>query len=357
MKHGVIEIDGTWLGVDKLLVGFTGSTSYKGLPDFGWKLLILSPEQVAFYPIRRLLWGLYGLLAAIILIAIILAVWISRRIARPIQALTAYAQRVRPETDMPLEIIPGGHEVSELNLAFNTMLSDLNRSREHLVRAGKLAAVGEMAARLAHEVRTPLGIMRSSAELLLRRHAHEAKSKEMLEYLLTECDRIDNLVSGLLDSARPHKPEYTINDLNKILDHVIEMLHNKLELKAIKTDIVRPQAELTLECDRDQIIQVLLNLIVNAIQILPPGGHLKVTACADDTYIYIDVEDNGPGIAAGERKQILEPFVSRRAGGIGLGLAIVQEIIQGHQGVIKVDKSPLGGAAFHIRLSQKQQES
>ncbi len=349
-QHGVYTGSlGTSQG-DEMLIGFARFESSHELPDIGWHVLLLTPRQLAIAPVHELLGHLLILLTIIIIIAIVLAFWISARIANPIQQLTVYSRRIGEDLDHSMQNIDGNLEVNELNSAFNRMIADLRQSREHLVRVSKLAAVGEMAAMLAHEVRTPLGIMRSSAQMLSRQSYMDERGREMLDYMLQECDRINDLVSNLLESARPREPVFAPYEIDKLITHVIELVHNEAEKKNIRIEFHSKQNLETITCDRDQFIQVLLNLIMNAIQNITDNGHILITATASEQQALISIEDDGPGIAIEQRQRILEPFVSQRTGGVGLGLPIVQEILQMHQGKLSISDSQLGGAQFQITI-------
>jgi signal transduction histidine kinase len=352
--HGVLTADGARLAMSHLLVGYAHSTSYKGLADLGWTLLILTPERIAFGPVQRLLWSLVALLAAIVAIAALLAIRISARTARPIQSLTAYAREVGRDIDTPAQDIRGPSEIEELNHAFNRTLDELRASRAHLVRASKLAAAGEMAAKLAHEVRTPLGIIRSSAQLINRQPGLDARAHEMMSYMINEVDRINELVTSLLDSARARAPEFHPQLLAEIVRHVLDMLHDKFESRGIVIESVLDELASDLDCDRDQMLQVLLNLLLNASQVLEHGGHIRIAIEAHDQQLALLIDDDGPGIPAAERDTIFEPFVSYRAGGIGLGLPVVREIMSLHGGTISAGTSPLGGARFTLLLPRRR---
>ena len=221
------NVDGLQMG--HLLVGYAHSRSYKGLPDLGWNLVILTPERVAFAAIEHLLWSLLAMLAASLAVAAGLAIRVSASTARPIQSLTAYARAIGRDIDTPARHIVGSSEVRELSRAFNRTLDELRASRAHVVRASKLAAAGEMAAKLAHEVRTPLGIIRSSAQLINRQDRLDARGHEMMSYMITEVDRINELVTSLLDSARARPPEFRPHRLADIVRQVLDMLHDRFE--------------------------------------------------------------------------------------------------------------------------------
>lgn len=352
--HGVLSADGKSLAMNRLLIGYAHASTYKGMPPLGWTLLILTPEEVAFAPVQQLLWSLVALLVVTVAIAALLAVRISARTARPIQGLTAYAREVGRDLDTPARVIRGASEVEELSLAFNRTLEALRASRAQLVRASKLAAAGEMAAKLAHEVRTPLGIIRSSAQLINRQGGLDVRGHEMMSYMINEVDRINELVTSLLDSARPRPPDFQPQVLADIVRQVLDMLADKFDSRDIVVECHLDEVPSELACDRDQMVQVLLNLLMNASQVLEHGGQIRIAIEARGEQLALLIEDSGPGIAASERDAVFEPFVSHRAGGIGLGLSVVREIVTLHGGAISVGNGRLGGACFTLLLPRRR---
>lgn len=348
--RGVIGLEQAGPGRDDLLIGYARSTSYRGLPDLGWTLLVLTPEDVAFAAVHALLWRLLVLLAGIAGIAVVLATRLSARSARPIQELTTYARALGQDIDTAPRIIAGSAEIQELSHAFNRTMDELRRSREHLVRVSKLAAAGEMAAKLAHEVRTPLGIIRSSAQLIGRQDKLDAAGREMMSFMINECDRINELVTSLLDSARPRAPLLAPNDLNDIAHQVIDMLQGKFHERQVRLDFAPERSGAVANCDRHQMVQVALNLVMNALQVAARPGHVRVSTRHPGDAVELCVEDDGPGVPPDRRAAILEPFVSFRAGGLGLGLSVVREIVAMHGGTLQIDDSSLGGARFSVRL-------
>lgn len=355
-SHEVSSVRGTPLHAGELLIGQANAAGYKGLPALGWRVLILVPEELAFGPVTHLLKDLSAVLILIVIIAVISAIRISGRLARPLQALTTATREAGLNLDISPVPLAGTSEVAELSRAFTRMVEDLRHSRQDLVRVSKLAAVGEMAAMLAHEVRNPLGIMRSSAQLLKRQQTLDERGHEMLDFMLHECDRINDLVTGLLENARPRPPVLASHDLGELVQGLRNLLVAKAEKKQIALDFVPPLSPVVLECDQDQMLQVVLNLLLNAIQMTPAGGHVELRLGQGQQEVWIDVADDGPGIPRDERTRVLEPFVSTRDGGIGLGLAIVQDIVQRHGGEIIIDDGPLGGTRFRIRLPRSTEE-
>ncbi|MBI2799900.1 MAG: HAMP domain-containing histidine kinase [Gammaproteobacteria bacterium] len=355
-RYGVSTIDGQPLGLSKLLVGFARTTGYKGLPALGWTLLIITPQRIALAPIAQMLHTLIALFLFTALLAIVLAIYLSGQIATPIQRLTAATSKFDIERDPAPSAIGGGREVGELSAAFTRLVEGLKQSRHDLIRVSKLAAVGEMAAVLAHEVRNPLGILRSSTELLKRQLAPNARSHEMLDFMLSECDRINGLVSDLLNSARPRMSSFEYADLDVIVRQLIESLQSKGREKNVVIEFIASAESQFLDCDRNQLIQLTLNLAINAIQMTPAGGQVVVRSWGTDSAVYLEVADSGPGIAMSERSHVLDPFVSQRPGGIGLGLTVVQDIVRRHRGELTIGDSTLGGASFISRFPRRRSE-
>jgi two-component system, NtrC family, sensor histidine kinase HydH len=217
--------------------------------------------------------------------------------------------------------------VQELSLAFEKMIQDLKKTQADLTRAAKLAVVGEMSAAMSHEVRTPLGILRSSADLLMREPKLSVEGKEVLGFIISETERLNKLVSSLIDAARPRQPALTKVNLVDIVHHVIALLKSQAQQKEIQV-LFASVDKMPALVDADQMTQVLMNLIMNAIQILPDKGKIEVHLTENVDHIILDVLDNGPGIVSENQAQIFEPFFTQRAGGVGLGLAVVKQIVE-----------------------------
>jgi len=240
--------------------------------------------------------------------------------------------------------------VGELNQAYAEMIDALERSREQLVRAGKLAVVGEMAAVMAHEVRTPLGILRSSAQLLERQPNLGERERELTGFIISETDRLNRLVTMLLECASPRAPDFKPHDLHEIIDHVLDLLTSKAEHKQVRLERQLMAINSILVCDREQLIQIVLNLVINALHFVADDGRIVVATHNEADSLVMSVADDGPGIPADLRPRVFDPFFTRREGGIGLGLTIVQQIVQVHHGEIWVTESRWGGACFNIRF-------
>jgi signal transduction histidine kinase len=327
------------------------SRGYQGFPGFGWKVTMTQAKSVALEPVRQMGKTFILLLVSTLIVATLVILPIAAGIARPLGRLTDFARNfIREQRGVPP---PGGPaEVRELASAFNQMILDLERLKENLTHAAKLAVVGEMAAAMTHEVRTPLGILRSSAQLLLREPSLSDEGREVCGFIITETERMNRLVSTLLDSARARPPEPAPVNLANLAQQAITMLAAQAGKKklALKLDGDPDNPDNTASCDTEQITQVLLNLLLNAIQILPENGHIEVAVRRETDAIVLEVADDGPGIAPELCERVFDPFFTQRSGGIGLGLAVVRQIVAAHQGEIHAGRSRLGGALFSLRL-------
>ena len=313
-----------------------------------WQVRIEKLHSVAVAPLHRLAYVFLALLLTTLLFAAILVSPIARAISQPLAKLTEF---VRGFGKVQVIVAPkeGPPEVQELSIAFEKMMQDLKKTQADLTRAAKLAVVGEMSAAMSHEVRTPLGILRSSADLLLREPTLTKDGKEVLGFIISETERLNKLVSTLIDAARPRQLNIVEVNLTEIATNAIALLKGQAQTKNINI-IFAAEKLIFLKADADQMTQVLMNLLMNAIQILPSNGNIEIHLKDEENHIVIDVMDDGPGILIENQAQIFEPFFTQRSGGVGLGLAVVRQIVQAHGGEISYQDSPQHGAQFTITL-------
>lgn len=337
-----------------VIVGAASSRGYANFAGFGWTTLIIQPVDQALAPVHRMALIFLGLLGLIALLTFSMATWVSREIARPITALTGFARGYMRNKVLLAPPVAQGGEVGELTEAFVQMVRDIDQSQQNLVRASKLAVVGEMSSVIAHEVRTPLGILRSSAQMLQRESGISDEGRELVGFIESETERLNRLVSAMLDTARPRAPSYVAVDMHDLIGKSIAMLGAQADKKQVSVTATLRAAKPVIECDAEQMTQVLLNLLMNGLQILGHGGRIEMATHDDERTFYIDIADDGPGIDPAERARVFEAFFFKREGGIGLGLAIVQQIVSAHGGEIEALESRLGGALFRIRLPRIQ---
>ncbi len=327
---------------------YSDVNSLANKPIFNWQVAITQYRSVVMAPVQRMGYIFLFLLAATALLTTILATPFARRITLPLGKLTDYANRFMRSSQATLPPADGPLEVQAMSNAFGKMMDDLTVSKDNLTRAAKLAVAGEMAAAMSHEVRTPLGILRSSAQVLSREKNLSAEGLEVLGFITTETERLNKLVSTLVDSARPRQPEFAMHDIVALVEHAVAMLRMQAHKKNIGLTFVSTSNiskampnSILVECDGEQITQVMLNLLLNAIQVLPTGGKVEITLFETSESVTISVADNGSGVGATQKEQIFDPFFTQRPGGIGLGLAVSRQIVTAHFGTLNVEKSSL----------------
>ena len=183
----------------------------------------------------------------------------------------------------------------------------------------------------------------------------------MASFISTETERLNKLVSTLVDSARPRQPEFSLNNLTALLENAVAMLRMQASKKEISLNFVDHSLQPTLnsvwvECDGEQITQVVLNLLLNAIQVLDEGSTIVVTLSEQAETVIISVADNGKGVDDALKEQIFDPFFTQRKGGIGLGLAVSKQIVMAHFGALTVEKNQAAdtGADFKVTLPKRQ---
>lgn len=340
----------------------SSANDFSAKPIFNWQVEISQYRAVVMAPVVRMGYMFLLLLAATVVLATLLAAPLSRFITRPLANLTTYANRfMRTAMQGAMPAPDGPVEVREMTQAFDKMISDLNTSKENLTRAAKLAVAGEMAAAMSHEIRTPLGILRSSAQVLAREKDLSAEGREVASFISTETERLNKLVSTLVDSARPRQPEFSLNNLTALLENAVAMLRMQASKKEISLTFAVHALQdepntVWVECDGEQITQVVLNLLLNAIQVLDEGSEVVVTLSEQLETVLISVADNGKGIDDSLKEQIFDPFFTQRKGGIGLGLAVSKQIVMAHFGALTVEKNQAAasGADFRVTLPKRQ---
>ncbi len=238
-------------------------------------------------------------------------------------------------------------------------LAEANRSlREaeaEVRRSERLAALGQLSAGLAHELRNPLGTIRASAEMLCKSvdESNEV-AREMAGYIASEVDRTNSLVTRFLDFARPLQVRKAPSDLTHVLDRAV----TELESHQPPYDVVvyknySPDV-LAVPMDAELMERVFANLLANAAQASPPQGAITVKTRDRDGFVEVSVIDRGSGIDAVHRENIFNPFYTTKRDGVGLGLPIVSKIVDGHGGMLEVESEPGNGSVFRVLIPMKE---
>ncbi len=242
------------------------------------------------------------------------------------------------------------NQLEETGAELRRTYEKLQASLESLKQAERLSAVGQLSANLAHEIRNPLASIGGAAELLQTGGLDRAETEEFLEIIRKESKRLGRLLTDLLDYARPKPPEFGLVSVDSLAGPTAGLL-SVVAAKSNVTLTVEPAPDLPpLRCDPGQIKQVLVNLVMNAIQAMPGGGEVRVSARREGGRVAIEVRDQGEGIAAKDLGKIFSPFYTTKKAGTGLGLAVAQQIAIGHGGEMRVEANSPRGAVFTVLL-------
>lgn len=292
-----------------------------------------------------LLWT--GSIAAALLFSFIIA----RRVTRPIEALMA-GTREFGRGNYDYEIKAGGRdELGELAGAFNQMRSSLKQTQAELLRRERLAAIGQMAGSIVHDLCNPLATISTAAEILNRNGITPEQRQTLIDSQLRSVQRMRSMLRVLLDFARG---SYDFKLERHSLATLVERSVQGVSDHALRKSVViesRISPDLFVKADAEHLRRVFENLLTNSIQAMPGGGLVSLVALKLDGKAHIEVTDNGPGVPIEIRERLFEPFVSHgKQGGTGLGLAIAQSIVEAHGGTISLKATGATGADFCIVL-------
>lgn len=263
------------------------------------------------------------------------------------------------------EVTDGNLELLELlanqaGLAFeNAALYQQQRDRlRRLHRAERLAAAGQLAAGVAHEIRNPLAAIRSTIQYVLQRFPQQDPNRELVAELLDEVDRIDRTVNGLLSLTRSSHFEPVETNVIDVIEQSLMLVQAQARRQAVSIDRHYERDHLMVMGDAHQLKQVFLNLMLNALQAMPGGGRLTVSVCVwhpeyalrSDRWTQIEIADTGPGIPPENLDRIFDPFFTTKRDGTGLGLSICHSIVHQHEGEIEVQSQPGRGTTAVVRL-------
>lgn len=226
----------------------------------------------------------------------------------------------------------------------------LARTQEELVKRERLAALGELSAVVAHEVRNPLGVIFNSLGSIRRMLQPTGDAEMLLDIVQEEADRLDRIVRDLLDFARPHEPALERASFAELLDDTLQSIRRSHAAPGIDFDLEVPANLPEVRLDERMIRQVLLNLVLNGIQAMPRGGSLQIRVAMEPQTLKVEIEDEGTGVPPELRERLFQPFFTTKAAGTGLGLAVVKRFIDAHGGTISFHSQPGIGTAFTLRL-------
>ncbi|WP_339532077.1 sensor histidine kinase [Pseudomonas mucidolens] len=280
-------------------------------------------------------------------------VLVSRRLTRPLRDLSQGVSALISGNYQHRVAVSGDDELAQLSSTFNHMterLGELHLLEAQLRRRDRLHALGEVAMGLAHEIRNPLGIIKTATQLLHRRADLPETDRRHLQYVISEVSRINDLITDFLDFAKPGTPLRSVQPARPLVEEILGFCAPELSSHSIDAQINDLAPGATLYADAKQIKQACLNLILNAIDAMPEGGRLTVGISRQDGNTVISITDTGQGISADMLERIFTPFVTTKASGTGLGLAKVFSIMESHGGSIECLSEKDAGATFSLYI-------
>ncbi|MEP7270885.1 MAG: ATP-binding protein [Acidobacteriota bacterium] len=305
-------------------------------------------------------YGLRGGLAAAVLSTLIYLPHLAQHADNRVYAINQYAETV---LFLVVGVITGllaGKERRERQRYEQTAVElqraydELRSTVDQLLLADRHSSLGQMSAAIVHEIRNPLGAIRGAAEALESIVPREHKKAEFLTIIKREVERLNGLVTDFLQFARPRLPELLPTPPRDIVEAVVKLASKQAEQARVRITVnVADQLPLVL-LDAEQMKQVLLNLILNAIEAMPDGGQLTISVRQRDDELLLSVRDTGKGIDPAVREKLFSPFVTTKTRGTGLGLAIAHRLVIQHGGRIEAANGEDGGALLEIRLPVKR---
>jgi signal transduction histidine kinase len=244
-------------------------------------------------------------------------------------------------------------ELEQASGALERANQELRDNLERLARAERMYAVAQLSASLAHEIRNPLASISGAAGILKRGHGSVEDIDECLDVIHKESERLNKLLANFLSFARPRALRFQPTDLAAVIDSTLALARHAEDAKEIEFGCTITDSLPEVECDSEQLKQVLLNLLLNAMH-ATGRGTVVVHASARNGSVFISVQDQGAGVPEGQEEYIFEPFFTTKATGSGLGLAIARKIVEQHGGTLSARNAPGSGLTMIVELPVKQ---
>ncbi|MDE3155698.1 MAG: HAMP domain-containing protein [Acidobacteriota bacterium] len=321
--------------------------------------------------------------AAVLALTLLVDTLTRRLFQRPIGTLVETMERVSAGDQAARAPVIRRDEIGELATGLNQMLAELEELnaglqtrvreateelrgrnaelvdsyqrmfalREALARAEQLAAVGQMAASVAHQIGTPLNLVSGYVQMLMEEAGPQSRLRERLQIIEEQIQKVAAVVRSMLDRARPASPRVPV-DLRALVQRVADVARPALEAAGVQLTLDAPVRESRVSADEVQLELALLNLISNSLDAMPSGGRLQIAMAEADGRARITIADSGTGIAADLLPQIFEPWVTTKpvGRGTGLGLSITRDVVVAHGGTIVAENRAEGGARFTVEL-------
>lgn len=308
--------------------------------------------------LSRLAWGMAVVAGLGAVAGVILGYGVARLLSQSIRRLRVQIRDAagklgpgQPEIVFTGDLFGGLHdEIDALTERIEAVVQALHEREREVVRAEQLAAVGQLAAGVGHELRNPLTSIKMLVQMELEAGAGPRLSAEDLRIIESEIRRMERSLQTFLEFARPPKLERRPIELGAVLNSVLGLVRGRAEKQRVATRLDVPAGRVTLTADGGQLQQVFVNLLLNALDAMPAGGALVVAARRSGAWVEVEVSDTGPGISKNMMPRLFHPFASSKDTGLGLGLVISLRIVEDHGGTMNAGNRADGGASFFVRL-------
>jgi signal transduction histidine kinase len=373
------EPTNTWVYKD-----YTGDEvlgSWKWIPTLHCYLIAEQDTREAFYQIDLLVKKAFIIFIIATLVILGISYWVIGRATGPIKRLSETVATFADGHFGKTFSTRRGDEIGKLITGFNVMAEKLMKAytelegrveasnkelesayqmlkqrQEQLIRSEKMAALGQLSAGIAHEIRNPLTSIKIFIQSLEKEIDLDENQEEDFRIIMKEIDRINENITRFLNFARPEEPLFQAINTSALMKNTVNLLAAKLKNSGIRLDISLPDDHPPVEGDPKQLAQVFLNLLLNAVEAMPQEGMLtirsavKVNPDSLQEFLQLIIKDTGHGIPEKDRPYLFDPFFTTKAGGTGLGLSIVYSIIQKHNGRIEVESELGKGSSFILSL-------
>lgn len=359
------DTSGSLFRADGRMLFYNKFSPYRDRP-VSWLLVIETDAATLLAPIRSMRLSIWMLLGTLLIVSLLVASWAAWRLSRPAHELAGIISRYA-EGDLSVRYRgEDGDEIGQAGKAFNRLATSLERATlerdkaELAVRQSeRLAAVGQLAAGVGHEINNPLMNIMSLAGLIERSLGTE--HEEVLadvRLLQSEGRRCARIVQGILNFSRRTQPSYRSFDLVELLEDTLVLMHHRVDAGDILLRRELPES-LVIEGDPNLLQQVFVNVLLNAVQASPPGSTIRVQAGEQGKVAMVEIYDEGPGIAQGDLAHIFNPFFTTKpeGEGTGLGLSVSYGIVKEHGGEISTDNADAAGLCVRIELPIRRPRS
>ena len=342
----IVDLDGTDTLLNARFLALDGQRPGKTI------LCILSPmDDVTAAEGQITLWSaLVG--GCGLVIAALAAAALARSVTDPVRKLVTAAEEIadgRFETKVPL---PSVTELKTLSAAINAMTDRLREYEGRMVDSARLAASGKVAAAMAHEIRNPLSSIKMMTHLVRERVAGDPENTRIIALIMEEIVRLEKIVTSLIVRKGPPAAALKPEDMGAVIAEMLPMLAPKMKHRGIGLDCDIEPGVAGVRMDKDQIKQVVWNLVLNAMESIPGKGVVRVRVFSDETRtgVMVTVEDNGSGIDETLREKAFEPFFTTKPEGLGMGLSTSREIVAGHGGTLSLEAIDGGGTRATVAI-------